>query len=69
MRRPHLIPNWRAELNRLWSIKLAIWGSLLASGDTILYALSGAGLITPAMYGFLLLVVIGARLWDQHAKP
>lgn len=62
-----LIDNWRAELNRLWSVKLAILGALLASGDQILAALSGAGVISPMMYALLSGAVVVARIVQQ--KP
>ena len=60
-----LIENWRAELSRLWSTRLAILGILLASADQILAALSGAGILSPLEYSLLYLAIIVARLVQQ----
>lgn len=62
-----LITGWRAELNRLWSVKVAIWAMLLASGDQILAALSGAGVISPIVYAVLFGVLVAVRMIQQKA--
>lgn len=62
-----LITNWRAQLNRLWSVRIAVLAALLASGDQILAALSGAGVISPIVYAVLFGVLVAVRMIQQ--KP
>lgn len=58
-----LIDEWRAKLNKLWTIRLAILGMLLAAADQILSAFQM--FIPPWCYGLLSLAVIVARLVYQ----
>lgn len=62
-----LIDDWRAQLNKLWSVRIAILTALLASADQILAAFNL--FIPPVWYGVLSLLVIVARLVYQPAKP
>lgn len=62
-----LIDNWRAELNRLWSVRVAILAALLASGDQILASLAGAGVISPIVYAGLFGLLVAVRMIQQ--KP
>jgi len=58
-----LIEGWRAELNRLWSVRVAIFMALLASADQIL-ALFNL-FIPPIWYAVLSMFVILARISTQ----
>lgn len=60
-----LIENWRIQLNKLWSVRLAIFTALLASADQILAAFNL--MIPPFWYGILSLGIIVARLVYQPA--
>lgn len=58
-----LIEEWRSKLNKLWTIRLAILGMLLAAADQILAAFQM--FIPPWCYGLLSLAVIVTRLVYQ----
>lgn len=58
-----LIENWRLKLNKLWSVRFAIMGMLLAAADQILAAFQM--FIPPWAYGLLMALVIVARLIYQ----
>jgi len=60
-----LIQGWREELNRLWTVRVAIFMALLASADQIL-ALFNL-FIPPIWYAVLSMLVIVARVVVQ--KP
>lgn len=71
-----LIDNWRAELNRLWSIRLALLAGLLANAPDLLGALPDAlsnlqDLMAPQTYRWLstaaTLAAFAARFIQQ--KP
>jgi len=59
-----LIDNWRAELNRLWSVRIAIFMALLSAGDQVLA--SQQGTIPPITYGALSILFIVLRLVLQQ---
>ncbi len=61
-----LIDQWRAQLNRLWSVRLAILTALLAVADQLLGLFNG--LIPPVWYAVLSMLVIVARVVDQAPK-
>jgi hypothetical protein len=60
-----LIDNWRAELNKLWSIRMALLTALLGSADQILGAFMGN--LPPVVYSLLAVLIAVARVVDQ--KP
>lgn len=58
-----LIAEWRFKLNKLWSVRFAIIGMLLAAADQMLAAFQM--FIPPWAYGLLMLLVIVARMVYQ----
>lgn len=58
-----MIDQWRAQLNRLWTVRFAILGMLLAAADQILAAFQM--FVPPWMYGLLMGLVVIARLVYQ----
>ena len=58
-----LIEHWRDELNRLWTVRFAILGMLLAAADQVLAAFQM--FVPPWAYGLLMALVIVARLVYQ----
>ena len=58
-----LIADWRASINRLWSIRIAIFTALLGVADPIL-ALFQAH-IPPITYSVLCALIIIARVLQQ----
>jgi hypothetical protein len=58
-----LIEEWRVQLNRVWTIRWAILGALLASADQILAAFVGQ--LPPVVYAVLFVVILVARLIYQ----
>ena len=58
-----MIEEWRAAINKLWSVRIALLTALLALGDQML-SLYGAQL-PPAIYGSLSVAFIVARLVKQ----
>ena len=58
-----LIEGWRVQLNKLWSIRLAIAAALLSSADQILAAFNM--FIPPIWFGILSLGIIVTRLVYQ----
>jgi len=58
-----LIQGWRDEINRLWSVRVAIFMALLASADQIL-ALFNL-FIPPIWYAVLSMLIIVARITAQ----
>ena len=60
-----LIQDWRNQINKLWSARLAIIGILLASGDQILVTLNGGGLLTSREYAVMMTVILVARMVKQ----
>ena len=60
----NLIENWREELNKAWSVRIAILTSILASSDQILSAFIGT--IPPLVYaGLAILIVIAKVAWQK----
>lgn len=64
-----LVADWRAQLNRLWSVRIGIFTALLASGDEILTTLNGGGFLTPKWYAGLALAIVVARVVQQKPTP
>jgi len=60
-----LIDHWRQELNKLWTIRVAIFGGLLAVADQILGAFEAR--IPPIIYALLMVIIVVVRLTYQ--KP
>ena len=58
-----LIDNWRTELNKLWSVRAAIFTALLGVGDQILGAFVGH--MPPVAYSACMVVLVVARIVDQ----
>ena len=58
-----LIEEWRVQLNRLWTIRWAILGAILASADQILAAFIGQ--LPPLVYAVLFAIILVARLLYQ----
>ena len=57
------IENWRAELNRLWSVRIAILMTFLAIADQAFQQVQA--FVPPIAYAALSIVFILARLWMQ----
>ncbi|MDP3939819.1 MAG: hypothetical protein Q8R92_17005 [Deltaproteobacteria bacterium] len=58
------IDDWREELNKAWSVKLAILASALGIADQLLPALSG--LVPPIAYALLSASIIFAKVvWQK----
>jgi len=62
-----LIDEWRLELNRLWSIRAAIFTALIAAVDQIVSVLYQGQIIPPGYYSAAMIVLVVLRLLDQ--KP
>ena len=62
-----LVDEWRVELNRLWSIRAAIFTALIAAGDQIISVLYQGQIIPPGYYSGAMIVLVVLRLLDQ--KP
>lgn len=58
-----LIDGWREKLNKLWTVKFAAMGMVLAAADQILAVFQM--FIPPWAYGLLMLLVIIARMVYQ----
>ena len=58
-----LIDGWRESLNKLWSIRVALFTALLGSADQILQI--WVSVIPPFIYSLLALAIILARIIDQ----
>lgn len=58
-----MIDDWRAELNRLWSVKAAVLTALLAMAEQVTPALQE--FIPPSVYAGLSILIILLRLWKQ----
>ena len=61
-----LIENGREELNKAWSVRVALFTAFLGVADQILTAFMGA--LPPWVYVALMGVIIVARVADQPAK-
>ena len=61
-----LIPNWRAKLNELWSIRAALFMTLVGVLDQILGAIVDH--LPPVMYSLLAVLIGIARMVDQTMK-
>ena len=61
-----LIDGWRAELNRLWSVKLTMFTALLAVADVILAQFQAS--LSPLVYAVLATLIIVTRI-VQQTKP
>lgn len=61
-----LLWDWRTQLNRLWSIRVAIFMAMLASADQILQLFTQW--IPPVAYAILSLIFILLRLTYQPVK-
>lgn len=59
-----LIPNWRVELNKLWSIRAALFMTLVGVADQILGAFMDH--LPPVVYSVLAVLIGVARLADQQ---
>lgn len=60
-----LIDNWRAELNKAWSVRAAIFTALLGVSDQIIQGIFSAGALPPVVYSILMVVVTVAKVLDQ----
>ena len=58
-----LIEEWRVQLNRLWTVRWAILGAILASADQILAVFIGQ--LPPLVYAVLFAIILVARLLYQ----
>lgn len=58
-----LIDGWRAELNRLWSIRVAIFAALLGVADQILAAFQDS--FPPVVYSIMFALIVIARVVQQ----
>lgn len=58
-----LIDGWREELNKLWSVRAALFTALLGVGDQILGAFVGH--MPPVAYSICMVVLVIARVVDQ----
>lgn len=58
-----LIDDWRAKLNKMWSVRVAVFTALLASADSILSAFVGS--IPPLVYAVLSIVIVAVRVMHQ----
>lgn len=60
-----LIDDWRAQLNHLWVVKLALLQAFLGISDQLLALFQMY--IPPMTYAILAAVIIVARMWRQKA--
>jgi hypothetical protein len=58
-----LIEGWRVEINRLWSIRVAIFAALLGVADPILALFQAQ--VPPLVYSLLCAAIIIARVLQQ----
>ena len=58
-----LIDNWRAELNKLWSVRAAIFTALLGVSDQILGLFQAH--LPPVTYALCAAAIIVLRVLDQ----
>lgn len=61
-----LIPGWRKQINRLWSVRVAIVLALLPVADQILALFDKY--IPSLTYAVLSMLIIVARVVDQTPK-
>ena len=61
-----LIKDWRAQINRLWSVRVAIFLALLPVADQILSLFDKY--IPHFWYAILSMLIIVARVLDQTPK-
>lgn len=58
-----LIHHWRMQLNKLWSVRIAIFSAILGVADQLLAAFQSS---LPAwVYALLFVTIIVARIVDQ----
>jgi hypothetical protein len=62
-----LIADWRACLNRLWTVRIALFAAFLPFADQILAQFERY--IPPWLYSLLFLAIIAARMFQQKAPP
>lgn len=58
-----LIHRWREKLNKLWTVRIAIFSAILGVADQILAVFSGT--LPPWVYALLFIAIIVARIVDQ----
>lgn len=61
------IPAWREQLNRLWTVRAALFAALLACADQLLAPFVGT--LPPVLYALLYALIILLRVWQQAAPP
>jgi len=61
-----LIDHWRVQINRLWSVRMAIFGALLAVADQILAVFIGQ--LPPIVYALAFMGIIVLRVLYQKPK-
>lgn len=61
-----LIQGWRTEINRLWSVRVAIVLALLPVADQVLALFDKY--IPPFWYSVMSMLIIVARVLDQRPK-
>lgn len=59
-----LIENWRSELNRLWTVRVALVSALLGVADQILSVFQSS--IPPVVYSMLFVGIVVARVIQQR---
>lgn len=62
-----LIQDWRECLNRLWSVRIALFTALLAAADPLLALFQRE--VPPFVYSLLCAAVIIARIVQQAPPP
>lgn len=62
-----LLGEWRVILNRVWTVRAAIYGALLACADQLLAPFMGH--LPPVVYALLYAVIILLRVWQQAPAP
>lgn len=64
-----LIDDWRVKLNKLWSVRVAIFSALLGVADQILAAFAETSHMPPLVYALLTVAIVVARFIDQTPPP
>lgn len=58
-----LIDDWRAEINRLWSVRVAIFAALLGVADQVLSTFGAQ--LPPVVYSVIAVAIALARVARQ----
>lgn len=61
----NFIYNWREELNKAWSVRIAILTAFLGISDQILTAFLGIGFMSPVVYSILMIIITVAKIAYQ----